>query len=251
MLLKRSRRVAWRCVLRRAHVCRSLQLGSTAIGIRTPEGVVLAVEKRVTSPLLEPSSIEKARRSGSAARAARCSRPAQVMELDSHLACAMSGLTADARTLVDHGRVEAQNHRFSYNEPLPLESAAQALCDLALRFGEGADDDAAAMSRPFGVALLLAGVDATGPGLFHADPSGTSTRCDAKAIGAGSEGAQAGLQDAWRPDLTLKEACQLALATLKAVMEEKVSATNVDIATVAPTYRLFSIAEVQAVLDAQ
>lgn len=37
----------------------SFQLGSTAIGIQTGEGVVLAVEKRVTSPLIEPSSIEK------------------------------------------------------------------------------------------------------------------------------------------------------------------------------------------------
>ena len=35
------------------------QLGSTAIGIQTSEGVVLAVEKRVTSPLIEASSIEK------------------------------------------------------------------------------------------------------------------------------------------------------------------------------------------------
>ena len=36
-----------------------LQLGSTAIGIQTSEGVVLAVEKRVTSPLIEAGSIEK------------------------------------------------------------------------------------------------------------------------------------------------------------------------------------------------
>ena len=44
-----------------------LQLGSTAIGIQTSEGVVLAVEKRVTSPLIEPASIEK------------------VMEVDTHI----------------------------------------------------------------------------------------------------------------------------------------------------------------------
>jgi len=46
----------------------------------------------VTSPPASqvPSSIEK------------------VAEVDSHIGCAMSGLTADARTLIDHGRVEAQ-----------------------------------------------------------------------------------------------------------------------------------------------
>jgi CheY-like chemotaxis protein len=110
------------------------------------------------------------------------------------------------------------------------------------------DDDA--MSRPFGVALLLAGWDeAGGPGLFHADPSGTFTRYDAKAIGSGSEGAQSTLQEQFRADMSLVEAQTLALSTLKAVMEEKVSATNVDIATVAPTYTLFTQLQVQAVID--
>jgi len=37
----------------------AIKLGSTAIGIQTGEGVVLAVEKRITSPLIEPSSIQK------------------------------------------------------------------------------------------------------------------------------------------------------------------------------------------------
>lgn len=68
------------------------QLGSTAIGVRTKEGVVLAAEKRVTSPLLIPSSIEK------------------VAEIDEHVGCAMSGLTADARTLIDHGRTQVRDH---------------------------------------------------------------------------------------------------------------------------------------------
>lgn len=95
-----------------------MQLGSTAIGIQTSEGVVLAVEKRVTSPLLDPASIEK------------------IMELDSHIGCAMSGLTADARTLVDKARVETQNHRFNFDEAMTVESCTQAICDYALQFGE-------------------------------------------------------------------------------------------------------------------
>ena len=51
---------------------------------------MLAAEKRVTSPLLIPSSIEK------------------VAEIDEHVGCAMSGLTADARTLIDHGRTQVR-----------------------------------------------------------------------------------------------------------------------------------------------
>eukprot|EP00898_Chlorokybus_atmophyticus_P007362 jgi/Chlat1/7627/Chrsp64S07107 len=210
----------------------AIKLGSTSVGICTKEGVILAVEKRVTSTLLEPSSIEK------------------VMEIDEHIACAMSGLTADARTLIDHGRVETQNHWFTYAEPMSVESCTQSLCDMALRFGEGGDeDDDKRMSRPFGVALLIAGWDERGPCLFHTDPSGTFVQHDAKAIGSGAEGAQTALQESYKKDMTLKEAEVLALSTLKQVMEEKVTATNVDIASVAPKYHLYTRDEVEAVIS--
>jgi 20S proteasome subunit alpha 5 len=155
----------------------AIKLGSTAIGVATSEGVVLGVEKRVTSTLLETSSVEK------------------IVEIDRHIGCAMSGLQADARSMVEHARVECQSHAFNYAEPLRVESCTQAICDLALRFGESADGGEAQMSRPFGVALLIAGYDEDGPSLYHAEPSGTFYRYDAKAIGSGSEGAQAELQN--------------------------------------------------------
>lgn len=53
----------------------AVKLGSTAVGIQTSQGVVIAVEKRITSSLMEPSSIEK------------------IMEVDSHIGVAMSGIT--------------------------------------------------------------------------------------------------------------------------------------------------------------
>jgi 20S proteasome alpha/beta subunit len=105
------------------------KLGSTTVGIVTPEGTVLGVEKRVHSSLLEATSIEK------------------IMEIDHHLGCAMSGLTADARTMIDHARFTAQNHAFTYDEPIKVESVTQAVCDLALRFGEGVHGDEAMMVR--------------------------------------------------------------------------------------------------------
>ena len=143
----------------------AIKIGTTAIGISTSEGIVLAVEKRLLSPLQEASSVEK------------------LAEIDSHIGCAMSGLSADARTLIDHARSESQYHRFTFNEPMKVDSLTQAVCDLALRFGESGEENT--MSRPFGVALLVAGWDKHGPALYHTDPSGTFTRFDAKAIGAG------------------------------------------------------------------
>ena len=90
----------------------------------------------------------------------------KIVEIDQHIGCAMSGLQADARSMIEHARVESQNHSFHYNEPLRIESCTQAICDLALRFGEGAEGEESIMSRPFGVALLIAGIDEDGPQLY-------------------------------------------------------------------------------------
>ncbi|KAL7492528.1 hypothetical protein ACHAWT_001593 [Skeletonema menzelii] len=213
----------------------AIKLGSTAIGLQTKTGSVLAVEKRLTSPLLEPSSVEK------------------IAEIDTHVGAAMSGLVADARTLVDHARVEAQNHRFTYDEPIGVEALTQGVCDLALSFGEGADGDKdKRMSRPFGVALLIAGHDdLNGHQLFFSDPSGTFVQYKAKAIGAGSEGAQSTLAESYNEDMTLEEAEELALSVLKQVMEEKISTENVELARVTEEkgYHSATAEEVGAVLE--
>ena len=207
----------------------AIKLGSTAIAILTQEGIVLAVERRTQSPLMIPSSLDK------------------IMEIDAHVACTVSGLTADAQSMVEHGRVQAQNHFFTYNESMPVRSLTQSLCALSANFGT---DDEDSMSRPFGVALLVAGHDVdNGYQLYHTDPSGTWTAYKAKAIGSGSEGAQTTLQEEYKDDMTLKEAENLALSTLKAVMEEKVNAANVDMASVAPKYEIYSKDRIKEIIE--
>lgn len=193
------------------------QLGSTALAIKCAEGVVLAVEKRISSSLLIPSSIEK------------------IVEVDGHIGLAMSGLVADAKMLVEHARTVSQSHTFTYAEKIRVESLTQSVCDLALRFGEGAHGETKRlMARPFGIALLIAGWDAdtNSPVLFHTDPSGTFARYEAKAIGAGSEGANSELLEAYAADMTFEQAETLAIKILKTVMEENLNATNVEIASV-------------------
>ena len=208
-----------------------MKLGSTAVGIKTSEGVILAVEKRLSSSLLEPASVEK------------------IMEVDSHVGAAMSGLIADARTLVDHARVEAQNHRFTYDEAMSTSALTQAVCDLALSFGEDGEGKGTKMSRPFGVALLIAGYDEDGPQLYYADPSGTFALYKAKAMGSGGEGAQSNLQESYSETMTLAEAEVLAVTTLKQVMEDKLSNDNIDVARVTKDgFRNYNHDEINAVV---
>ena len=192
----------------------AVKLGSTAVGILTNEGVVLAVEKRLSSTLLEPSSVEK------------------IMEIDTHIGAAVSGLIGDARTLIEHARVESQNHTFTFDEPMPVEALTQSVCDLALGFSQDKKKGEQKMSRPFGVALLMAGHDERGPQLYFSDPSGTYCHYKAKAIGAGSEGAQATLQDKYTDDMTFIQAENLAIEILKQVMEEKIAPKNIEVASI-------------------
>ncbi|NWY98188.1 PSA5 protein, partial [Loxia curvirostra] len=214
-----------------------LQLGSTAIGIQTSEGVCLAVEKRITSPLMEPSSIEK------------------IVEIDSHIGMEEGFIPGGVPYFGHMGLmgiliwIFLQNHWFTYNETMTVESVTQAVSNLALQFGEE-DADPGAMSRPFGVALLFGGVDEKGPQLFHMDPSGTFVQCDARAIGSASEGAQSSLQEVYHKSMTLKEAIKSSLVILKQVMEEKLNATNIELATVEPgmKFHMYTKEELEEVI---
>src|SRR5947207_8779121 len=85
---------------------------------------------------------------------------------------------------------------------------------------------------------------------YHAEPSGTFYRYDAKAIGSGSEGAQAELQNEFHKSLTLPEAELLVLKTLKQVMEEKLDSKNVQLASVTKEkgFRIYTDEEMEEVV---
>jgi 20S proteasome subunit alpha 5 len=155
----------------------------------------------------------------------------KIVEVDTHIGCGMSGLVPDARTLIDHARVDAQNYTFTYDEPIPVESVTQSICDLSIRFGEdrGSDD---VMSRPFGVALLVGGIDEKGPVLYHTDPAGNYTQYLAKAIGNGADSAQTLLEEKYYKSMTLEDAKLMTLVVLRQVMEEKLTNANVELSIV-------------------
>ena len=76
----------------------------------------------------------------------------------------------------------------------------------------------------------MAGKEEDGYVLYHADPSGTYVRYEAKAIGSGSEGAQGLLQEKYSKDLTLEDALTLAVTVLKQVRSHSIH--------ILPAYRM-------------
>ncbi|MBO8175517.1 MAG: archaeal proteasome endopeptidase complex subunit alpha [Thermococcus sp.] len=184
----------------------AVKRGATAVGVKCKEGVVLAVEKRVTSRLIEPESYEK------------------IFQIDDHIAAASSGIIADARVLVDRARLEAQIYRLTYGEPVPLTVLVKKICDLKQMHTQYGG------VRPFGAALLMAGVNEK-PELFETDPSGAYFEWKAVAIGSGRNTAMAIFEEKYRDDMTLEEAIKLAVLALAKTMEEP-SPENIEVAVI-------------------
>lgn len=190
--------------------------GTTAVGIKSNEGVVLAVEKRVVSKLVDETSIEK------------------IFRIDDHIGVAIAGLTADARVLVDQARIYAQVNRLTYDEPIGTESLTRRIGDLKQIYTQQAG------VRPFGVKLLVAGVDNnSAPQLFMTDPSGTYWGHRGAAIGAGTQTVTEFLEKEYEMDINLEGAILIALNALKQVIEGELDPTKVEVALVKTDTKLF------------
>ena len=198
------------------YAMKAVEQGCTTLGIQTKDGVILAAEKKIASKLQIPSSIEN------------------IMKIDDHVICTYSGLRSDARALIERARVEAANHWFTFNERMPVEAISLAVCDVCLSFAEKKKKkkgDKRVVSRPYGVAMLIAGIDKDGKAkLFKNDPSGNYVRYKACCIGQGGENGLTTLQNNYNEDMNFDDAINLAGKVLKENLEQKINKDNVQIA---------------------
>ncbi|MEM0372405.1 MAG: archaeal proteasome endopeptidase complex subunit alpha [archaeon] len=183
----------------------SVKIGATALGMIYKDGVLLSVDKNITSSLLKGESIEK------------------IFKIDDHIAAATSGLVADARRLIDTARMTAQEHRLTFNEPVDVSLLTREVCDLKQGYTQWGG------VRPFGAALIITGVDDTGKHLFETDPSGAFNELYATAIGSGSQDVKAFLEKEYRKDLGFDDAVQLSMKALTKVGDKKISKETVDL----------------------
>ncbi|MEJ5292343.1 MAG: archaeal proteasome endopeptidase complex subunit alpha [Candidatus Methanosuratincola sp.] len=184
----------------------AVRRGWTAIGIRCTNGVILAVEKKRISPLIDPASMEK------------------ILKIDEHVGATFAGLSSDARILIERARQEAQINRMLYDETIDVEVLTKKVSEVKQIYTQHAG------VRPFGVALLIAGVDRFGPKLFMTEPSGAYAGYYAVAIGAGSQTVTEFFEKNYQPDLKIDDAIMLALKALASVVEGSLDSTKVEMA---------------------
>ncbi len=135
--------------------------GTACLGLRSKTHVVLAGLKRSPSEL---ASYQK-----------------KLVKIDDHMGVGMSGLTADGRSLVKYMRTEALNHKYVYGTPMQGSRLVIDVADMHQRCTQSY------VRRPYGVGLLVATYDQTGPHLYQTLPSGEYFECQAMAIGSRSQ----------------------------------------------------------------
>jgi proteasome alpha subunit len=206
----------------------AVKRGTTAVGIKAKDGVVLIVDKRVSSKLLEPSSIEK------------------IFKIDEHIGVASSGLVGDARALVDRARIECQINRVSYDEEIEVEALAKKLCDHMQTLTQYGG------IRPYGTALLIAGVSDGEGRLFETDPSGTLLEYKATGIGIGRPAAMKVFEEEYNTGLSIQEVIKLGLKALHSATEGKFDVDTVEIGVIEhenPVFRKMSKDEVASFVE--
>lgn len=186
---------------------KTVKQGSTAIGIACKDGVVFVSDKRITSKLVVPAAIEK------------------MFKIDDHIGTTAAGLIADARILVDRAQLKAQQHAVTYDSKIDVLSIVKDICDLKQICTQSAG------LRPFGVSLLVGGVEEDGEvKLFLTEPYGLYFQQYAAVIGEGEVEVDAVLQKRYRQGMTVDEGIRLGLQAMKEFLKDDFNVERVDAA---------------------
>jgi len=186
----------------------AVKKGSTTMGFKWKNGVLLLAHKPESSKLVNLRSLEK------------------IYQIDSHIACVATGLVADGRHLVEIAREEAQWNKIRYDEPISVKELVNILCEykhLYTQF-DGV--------RPFGVVLLIGGIDSTGKHLFSTDPSGAYLGYKAVCEGRKSSDAMTQFSKNYTPEYTLNQALELGFQTMKKISKPKLNIEMIEAAVI-------------------
>ena len=184
----------------------SVKRGTTTVGLKFRDGVVLIVDKRISSKLVIIDSIEK------------------MYQIDDHIGFTTSGLVADARQLVDRARVQCQVNRMTYGDPVPVTTLVKKMCDYMQSFTQYGG------ARPFGTALLISAVDGYRVHLFETDPSGAYPSYHPAATGRGRSAVIDYFEANRKPKMTQNAAIKLGLEALRDSIDEDLNRDAVEIA---------------------
>lgn len=179
------------------YACKAVENSGTIIGLRAKDGVVLAVEKLITSKLYEDDSNSR------------------IFTIDRHIGLAFSGLNADGRALVQIARDEAQSYANQYDRPIPLKILNDRISSYLHAY------TLYSAVRPFGVGVIIAAwTEENGPEMYMIDPSGLSLGYYGCAVGKAKQSAKTEIEKLKLADLNTEQATLEAAKIIYQVHDE-------------------------------
>jgi proteasome alpha subunit len=206
---------------------KTVRQGSTAIGIVCQDGVILVADKRIVDPLIVTDSVEK------------------ISKIDNHIAATAAGILSDARVLIERAQVKSQQHRVTYDSQIDTLSIVKDICNLKQICTQSGG------LRPFGVSVLLAGIDETGARLYQTDPTGIYFEYKATSIGEGEAEVDEILHKHYRDDITMEDGLKLAVKALAKVLGADFKVERIESAYIKAStkeFKLFSKDKLQKII---
>lgn len=191
----------------------TVKRGTLAIGMISPEGVIMAVEEKNRTL----QTVDKTQK---------------IFQVDYHIGVAAAGYIPDARIMVDNARLFAQNNRLAYDESAGVGAVAKYLADQSHQFTQYSG------VRPNGVSLIIAGVDQK-EAVYVTDPSGAFVSYAAVAIGASSDDVNLFLEKNYTFDITLDAAVALTISAINQKRKDSDGVTNIKMARITTESKTF------------
>lgn len=185
---------------------KTVRQGSTAIAMVCSDGLLFVTDKRIIDSLVVPETVEK------------------IWQIDEHIGATASGILSDARVLIERAQLKAQQHRVTFDSSIDTLTVVKDICDLKQVCTQSGG------LRPFGVSLLVAGIDDHTPRLYETDPTGIFFQYKATAIGEGEVEVEEILHNEYKPNLTIEEGFRLSLKALKKILGDNFKIERIDAA---------------------
>ena len=180
----------------------AVRQGSICVGLRNNQFALLVTLNRSPSDLADHQQ--------------------KIYKVDDHLGLAFAGLTSDARLLTRFMRNEALNHKYAYSTPVNPGRLVAKIGDKSQiktqRYGK----------RPYGVGLLIAGVDEAGPHIYETCPDANYFEYFAFAIGARCQSAKTYLENHFKDfdGMGLEDLIRAGIRSVRKSTPEEIELNN-------------------------